>query len=665
MPGCSTGEEAFSIAMLFHERIEAMGRPVDLKVFATDIDRDAIEFASAGVYPESIGADVAPDRLSRFFVRKGESYQLARAVRQSVIFAAHNMVKDAPFSRIDLVSCRNLLIYFDSTLQRRAFSLVHFALKPSGFMFLGGSETVSDLPDHFRAVDAKSKLFQRVGTLRTPIMDIGSQGPLRARAVGTVISEALEAPKAAAAGAAAVQRALVDMVEEFAPSALLVSEALQLVHVFGDAAKYLAIPRGTASFNVLEMLPKPLASIVALGTPKALRDGVPIAYRGIKADLTDGPRLVGLRIKPLVDPAQRGRFVMLQFARGEVSREADADEVTDVAAEEGARLGELQAELQFTQENLQATIEELETSNEELQATNEELVASNEELQSTNEELQSVNEELLTVNSEYQAKIGELTELNADVDNLLRSASIATVFLDQKLNIRRFTPDAVALVNVMSRDVGRPIDHIKVNFDGEGFVDQLRSVVVTRTMCERTADTPDGRQYLIRMLPYLLDGAAASGVVITFVDVTAAREAEWRQQRILDSLAEQIAVLDGEGTITLVNDAWTRFARDNGVNPATLGVGARYLAICRAAAGRVPNGHAIADGIADVLAGRRSAFAAEYACHSPTEKRWFVANVSRLGRGGGAVVSHVNVTVRHLWDAAAPGASAPSQEGSP
>lgn len=653
--GCSTGEEAFSIAILFHEQIEALGRGLDLKIFATDIDRDAIEFASAASYPDSISADVSPERLARFFVSKGDSYQVARSVRQSVIFAAHNMVKDAPFSRLDLVSCRNLFIYFDATLQQRALSLVHFALKPAGFVFLGGSEAITDMPDHFRAIDGKSRIFQRIGSLRAPMIDLGSHGPLRARATGPHAVEVIEPPKGSAI---AVERAMSDMVEEFAPAALLVSESHQLVHVFGDASKFLIIPRGTASFNVLDMLPKPMASIVALGVPKALRDGAPLRYRGIQAELPEGPRLVGLRIKPLGAPALRGRYVLLQLDASERKPTLGDEPSAELPVDQGARLGELQAELQFTQENLQATIEELETSNEELQATNEELVASNEEMQSTNEELQSVNEELLTVNSEYQAKISELTELNADVENLLRSASIATVFLDRDLNIRRFTPDAVALVNVMARDIGRPIEHISVNFDGDGFVEQLRAVVVTRTMRERTADTPDGRHYLIRMLPYLVDGAASNGAVITFVDVTAAREAEWRQQRILDSLVEQIAVLDRDGIIRLVNEAWTRFASENGGDPAKSGVGQSYLAVCRETEpddDRI--GDSIAAGVADVLAGRRATFSTEYACDSPDERRWFVMNVGRLSNGGGVVVSHMNVTRQHVAEAAAAAAS--------
>ncbi|MFO0760236.1 MAG: chemotaxis protein CheB [Byssovorax sp.] len=652
VPGCSTGEEAFSLAMLFHEQSEALGRGLDLKIFATDVDRDAIERASAGVYPESIAGDVSPERLARFFVSQRDGYHVSRVIRQSVIFAQHNIVKNAPFSRLDLVSCRNLLIYFDTALQRRALSLIHFALKPDGFAFLGSSESIADLPEHFRVVEPRAKIFQRTGALRAPSLELEGREVGRARLAGgpVEVAEGLDAGKPSTL---VVERALLDMVEEFGPPSLLVSESLQLLHVFGDASRYLAVPRGTASFNVLEMLPKPLASIVALGTPKALREGRPISYRGISAQLADGPRILGLRIKPLGVPALRKSYVLVQIETSE--RRGAAHEATagDLLSDQGARLNELQSELQFTQENLQATIEELETSNEELQATNEELVASNEEMQSTNEELQSVNEELVTVNAEYQAKIAELSELNTDVENLLQGASIATVFLDRDLKVRRFTPDAAGVTNLMARDIGRPIEHIRFNFDDHGLVEQLRAVSAGKSLHERTASTPDGRHFLIRMLPYMSNGVAEAGVVITFIDVTQAHDAEWQHRRVFDSLPEEVVVLDARGVIVVANRAWRRFSEENLAEPGRVGVGADYLAECRRASKESSSASVVLHALEALLAGNVEHFCHEYACHSPTEMRWFMLTGARLPSGGGAVLSHVNVTQYRL-DSAGP-----------
>ena len=644
VPGCATGEEALTLAMLFHEQLDQHGRSVDLKIFATDIDRDAIELASSGVYPESISADVSPARLARFFVRKGDSYHVVRSLRESVIFAVHNLVKDAPFSRVDLVSCRNLLIYFDPVLQRRALSLMHFALKPSGHLFLGASETVADLPDHFRPLDARAKLFHRVGPVRTPIVDLAEPSTSERPPVRRVRAEPqAETPDAALA----VLAARADMADEFAPAALLITERHDLVHVFGDASRYLSVPRGAATHDALEMLPRSMVSLVALGMQKALRDDAAVSYRGVPVEGAEGERTFGVRIKPVREPGLRDRYVLVQLEPAASRRELAGEGALDVAAQGTARLDELQAELQFAQENLRATIEELETSNEELQATNEELLASNEELQSTNEELQSVNEELLTVNAEYQAKIIELTELSADVDNLLRSTSIATLFLDQSLQIRRFTPDVAALVHLMPRDVGRSVQHLQLSFDAPWWITDLTAVVGTRVPRERAIALSDGRQLLVRMLPYLGESAVARGVVVTFVDVTPVHVAQRHLQDILDSLVEEVAVVDANGVITHVNAAWRAFAVANGaMADARTSVGADYLGACRSSEDALA--HEIAVGLERVLRGETERFDHEYPCHGPGVQRWYLMHATPLPARAGAVVSHIDISARKL-----------------
>jgi two-component system CheB/CheR fusion protein len=321
-----------------------------------------------------------------------------------------------------------------------------------------------------------------------------------------------------------------------------------------------------------------------------------------------------------------------------------APESMDSATQQ--RLTDVEGELRYTKENLQATIEELETANEELQATNEELLSSNEELQSTNEELQSVNEELHTVNTEYQSKIQELSELNADLDNLLRGTEIGTLFLDENLLIRRFTPAVARLINIIPRDVGRPLEHFSFSIGVEGLLDDIRSTLATGVQHERGAAAADGRRFLVRVLPYL-SGHGARGAVVTFMDVTESVREHDRLQAIIDSLPQSVVVLDGRGRITLVNRAWRRFAEENGAggNPS-VGVGADYLRITAATQGEERTlAEQVTAGLTDVLARRAPAFSVEYPCHSPTEQRWFRLTAAPLAEPfDGLVVSHIDVS---------------------
>ncbi len=642
--GCSTGEEAYGLGIHFMEAMEAAGRRLPLKIFATDIDREALEHASAGIYPETIAADISPERLNRWFTRRGDHYVVGRELRSLVLFAAHNLVKDPPFTRMDLVSCRNLLIYLEPVLQRKVLSLFHYALSQGRFLMLGPSETVGDAAEQFQTLDTRWKLFQALGTPRTSLGDTLSFGgtPERRR----------RPPASGVEGGPAgdpTEAAFRWLVGEFAPVALLVNSTGELLHVFGDASRLLTVPPGRASLVVTDLLERSLAAAVGTAIHQAQAQQREIRYAGVVAGPERGLDSIDLRVVPL-PPGRAGPghlLVIFQEPRRE-SRPLPAGEPLDRATEQ--RLTDLQAELQYTKENLQATIEELETSNEELQATNEELLSSNEELQSTNEELQSVNEELHTVNQEYQAKIQELSDLNADLDNLLRGTEIGTLFLDEELTIRRFTPAVASLVRVIPRDVGRPIEHFTMAFEASGFLEALRATLGDARPRSLDAAAADGRRLQIRVLPYVGGSTPQRGVVVTFVDVTeAVRQAE-RLQAIIDSLGPQIAVLDREGRIALVNRAWRRFAEENGAGGSpSVDVGAEYLATCLAATGpdREAGGH-VADGLRKVLDGRLTEFTFEYPCHSATEERWFKLQASPLPAAmGGIVVSHVNITARH------------------
>jgi two-component system CheB/CheR fusion protein len=525
-PGCSSGEEAYSLAILCQETAERMRKPVDVKIFATDIDRDAVLRAGNGVYPESIAADVSPQRLTRFFHRRGESFRVARSIREMVVFAQHNLVKDPPFTRIDLVSCRNLLIYLLPKLQQRAIDLFLFALRPGGMLFLGNSETTGELSEHFETVHSRHKLFRSKGTRRhdtTPpdLQSVGTGRLIGRSALGAPIST----PRHHSPDHERVLERFVEgIAEEFVSLAIIVNEGLEVVHVVGDPSDFLRVPTGKMYADITRMTPQDLSIPLATGVQKVIKEQKDLRFSNVRLhDNGAEQRIVEMRMKLL--PQKKGQdplvciFVnQVASSRSEVVA-TDADETYDVDREAAQRIQDLEQDLQFSRESLQATIEELETSNEELQATNEELLAANEELQSTNEELQSVNEELYTVNAEHQAKINELTELNNDIDNLLSSADITTIFLDENLEVRKFTSDITEILNVLDQDVGRPINHITHQFADLDLGRIAEQVRADGRGMSRQVRTRSDKWYMMRVLPYHIGPSIVAGVVITFTDI--------------------------------------------------------------------------------------------------------------------------------------------------
>jgi two-component system, chemotaxis family, CheB/CheR fusion protein len=635
--GCATGEEAYSMAMLFEEYFENGGRPRDVKVFATDIDRAALEVAGAGIYPESIAADVSPERLQRFFVRRGDSYQVARFLRQRVVFANHDLTRDPPFSRVSLISCRNLLIYFSASLQGQVLGAFRFALKEGGYLFLGTSETAGELGDELQVVESRAKLFRRTDVRgRLPEYRRFTAGgtserrgeggveELAARRVGSQVLDAYDV-----------------LAQAFVPPTVLVTEAHDVVHFFGRPSELIRLQVGSATLNLLQLVPGPVASVIGLATHRALRDGAEVRYRAVATDL--GPATITVR--PLVAPLGAARHLLVTLELEQPLAEG-AERAAGVPEDAQRQIVDLQQELHYSRENLQATIEELETSNEELQATNEELVASNEELQSTNEELQSVNEELHTLNTEYQQKITELVRLNDDIHNLLLSTRVGSVFLDADLNITRFTPAITQVMNLLERDVGRPLAHLSLEFPPALIFDALSRVSSTGQVIDRELTTAGGRTYTLRVAPYVSAGPVTGGFVVTVVDVTEAREATRKVARVLDALPQHIALLDSAGAIVLVNASWSQFAAENQGRPEATGVGCNYVDVCANAAGS-PDAVEVAAHLRRLLVGEQSSFHLEYPCHSATEQRWFLIEGRALsGPEGGVVVSHVNITAR-------------------
>jgi two-component system CheB/CheR fusion protein len=531
--GCSTGEEAYTMAIIAKEVMEKLGISRDLKIFATDIDRDALAVASTGIYPEGIIADLTPRIAGKYFYHKEEKLQVVRHLREMVVFAQHNLIKDPPFTNIDLISCRNLLIYLQPVLQRKVFEMFNFSLNPQGVLFLGTSESTGEMNDFFEPLHQKHKIFRSRGTTRT----LPQRLELRPRdypTTETLFIRSKDQRQSELESSRLIRQFLDLTAMRYLPLSLIVNERMEVVHIIGNAEGYLSFPSGPADFDINKLAPRELAIPLSTGIQKVLRTREEISFTNVRLRLRNTEQIIRISIAPLHAAKGQEPLVAVFLEEVNTSPSIDAETVTscDLDQEARQRIRDLEHELQFARENLQATIEELETSNEELQATNEELLASNEELQSTNEELQSTNEELYTVNAEHQNKIIELTELNNDVDNLLTSCRIGMLLLDENLEIRKFSPEISNIFNIMGKDIGRPIHHLShrlLDFDP---FDAMGDVLRTNTPVEHEVRSQQDRWYLLRILPYAIGPQVYSGVVLTLVDITESRSTK---NRLVDS----------------------------------------------------------------------------------------------------------------------------------
>mgnify|MGYP001112080140 CR=1 FL=1 len=644
--GVSTGEEAYSLAILFAEACERERRWPDFKLFATDVEQKSIDAAGAGVFPEAITAEVSPERLQRFFVHRGHQFVIKPDLRQSIIFARHNLLMDPPFTRMDLVSCRNVLIYFQPEAQERVLRRLQYALAPGGFLFLGSSESLGGVQGDFTPVSTKHKLFKvlRHGGLpleagATPLPRVPS--PNRYQRGGRAVTGASDA--------AAIDAGLAGLLRGYAPPSLLLNRSHELLHVFGDVSDYLRIGEGGATLDVAKLLPERLAPMALALLHKAAKGTSPL-----RSDVLSLPRAAAppLRLRLVVRPIevpQGEAHLVLSFepepAPAETNGSAEV-ETLDLGREAGERVQTLEQELAATRESLQATIEELETANEELQATNEELMASNEELQSANEELQSVNEELYTVNAENQEKIGILNRLNADLDNLAKAVAIATVFVDGELRITRFTPEATKLFNVREADIGRPIGDFTNRLEHPGFADELHRTIRQGRTLEHEIQAGDGRSYLARILPYELPNRETRGAVATFVDVTDLHDRECLRTT-LNALPGPVALLDSDGRLAMVNVAWREVvaARGGGAGLVCAQAGDRYPEACADQAGDPALAAAARDGVAAVLRGERPQLSLAYPGQGADAGRQYLLYAAPIRRAaGGAILTHLEIT---------------------
>jgi two-component system CheB/CheR fusion protein len=678
---CATGEEAYTIAILFAEAFRQLGRHRAVKIFATDVEGAYLEQAAAGGYTDAITAEVSGARLERWFTERQGGWTVRPEIRQMVIFARHNLVADPPFTRMDLVTCRNALIYFQPAAQERALRRLQYALGPGGHLLLGPSESLGVLHRDFAALPGRHKIYRLLRRDRLALhLDGSARHEPTARRSSIRQRATTAAPQRTDAWVAQGQRQLL---QSYAPPSLLVGPDRELLHVYGEARDILQIQAGEVSLDVVKLLPRELSWAAALLLQAVQKEDNP--QRAAPVTLGSGLqarqwRMVAQRLPAdpgTVDTAsavQIGPAPMLTLLSFEALKDApptgSAAELAALDAEQRQRVETLERELDLTHESLQSTIEELETANEELQATNEELMASNEELQSTNEELQSVNEELYTVNSEYQEKVDVLNSVNADLENVAKATAIPTLFLDEKLNLLRFTPEIAQLFKVREGDRGRSLEDFANLLDYPELFTDLRRTLGERVVTEREVRSRDGQWWLARIQPYAVQMPGGTRVVVSFVNVTSLKDSE-RMQAILDSLPEHLAVLDVHGTILRVNDAWRRFAAIGGdPDLRHSGVGSNYLSVCGQASDADADARQAHQGLREVLSGRLASFSMQYPCHSQGRELWFLMHAAPVVHpSGGAVVSHIDITTwvngTRATDAAANSAAPAAAEAAP
>ncbi|MAS91854.1 MAG: hypothetical protein CMO55_01560 [Verrucomicrobiales bacterium] len=555
--GCATGEEPYTLAIALEEERRKRNSTIEIKIFATDVHRQSLDYAGRGVYVEDALLEVNEDLKNRYFKDLGNgTWKVTSEIRQSVIFAYHNVIKSAPFTRMDLVTCRNLLIYFRPVAQKKAVSLFHFGLRTGGVLFLGPSETPGDLLDEFESIDTHWKIYRKRRDVRLPTETRTLLPP--------IIHNTGESDRwAGAMGDSELIKVYDDLLNRFAPAGLLVDDRFHLLHTFGDADQFLRVNRGRPSTNVLDLLDPDLRTPISGALQHAARKGTTVTYTSIPVGKGDEESRFDLTISVLGEEGRTANFYFLAFHTGKAPAVSDKaislpeNEKVDLSALTREHISNIEQELQYTKENLQATIEELETSNEELQATNEELVASNEELQSSNEELHSVNEELHTVNAEHQRKITELSEMTNDLENLLTSTEVGVIFLDRNLAIRKFTPKVRDFFDLLPQDEGRSIESFSHSLMSKRLFSEARLTLEDGNTRERQIRDRQGRVFFKRILPYRVKNEIR-GVLLTFVDITEVSSLQLQRDRlatVLEKSPDFVGMVDENLTCTYVNPA--------------------------------------------------------------------------------------------------------------
>ncbi|EFK10263.1 CheR methyltransferase, SAM binding domain protein [delta proteobacterium NaphS2] len=576
IPGCATGEEVYSLAMVLRECLDGFPGRVNLQLFGTDIDKYAIDKAREGLFPASIAGDLGEERLRRFFVKTGELYRIRKEIRDTVVFSVQDVMRDPPFSRLNLLCCRNLLIYLNSDAQKKLLPLFHYTLVPEGILMLGASETIGGFTGLFEAVDKKWKVFRRkeVPHSLRQIIHFPSGG-MKEHPAGE------DLPVVSIPQESNINRLTREAIAgRFAPTGILVDAKGDILNVQGRTGKYLEQPSGPPTNNILDLAREGLR--IELSTAlRAARDATGRITRKRLSVRTNGDvQTIDLHVCPLKTPEElAGRFLVV-FEDVDIPFTADrqAGEGPADSPAESSKIADLERELQVTRESHQSTIEELESSNEELKSSNEEIQSANEELQSTNEELesskeelQSLNEELQTVNAELQSKLEELSAAHDDMHNLLNSTEIATIFVDNDMRLRRFTPQATTIVNLIETDIGRPLRHVMSNLCYSEMIPDLTEVLKKLTPKETEVQTDDGEWFNMRIMPYRTTDNRIDGAVLTFANINdqkttqAQLQASMREMQeskelvrtVFDLYTDPMAVLNKDGKVVIANTGFS------------------------------------------------------------------------------------------------------------
>ncbi|WCT10689.1 chemotaxis protein CheB [Mucilaginibacter jinjuensis] len=516
---CSTGEEAYSIAVLINDCLQQAGKSLEVKIFATDVDEKSIEIAGKNSYPLTVAKEIPSALLKKYFVKDRKSYSVIPSIRKQIVFARHNVIKSPPFIKNDLVTCRNMLIYMNNLLQQKVVATFHYSLNKGGFLFLGSSENAASIKEGITEISSKWKIYQKSGTINYGLHHTYTAAAPSLRAPEKKVVKPLESDKT-------IEQDFLELItDEFDAVAIFIDKTYIVKDTIGNYRRYLNLPEKKLDLNILNLVSRDVALVLNTAIRRAWKENKKTYLNKIRIKRDKEEMFLQITVKPPEDGSSHGHtLLMFTEAQAEPGTKEGITLPTIGAEHQQEHILEVEAELNETRANLQMAVEEMETTNEELQSSNEELLSANEELQSGNEELQSLNEELHTLNTEHQVKIRELIELNDDLDNYFKSTDIGQLFIDSGMRIRKFNPAAVKIVNLIEADIGRPISHISSNIQYDHLVNDMHTVLSNEQVVEKEVRVRDGKNYLMRIMPYIRKDKQRDGVVITFIDISVVTE---------------------------------------------------------------------------------------------------------------------------------------------